>query len=135
MTKPLIGAPGGPIQATQKPIQPANLHADGTLMFYLYDESSLNNQLPVELAYALVQGRESRERNVELTGVQTVIAASLTQPVTTVDLSTLFPNLANEATSEAFERFSQRSSKEQTDWLKENYDQVREGQLGLRDLP
>lgn len=135
MTTPLIGVAGGPIRASQVPNQPVRLREDGTLEFYIYDGSSLNDQLQVELAYALVQGGSSSDRGAELTRVQTVIAASLTQPASTSDVSNLFPGLADETTSEAFDRFSRLSTEEQRGWLKKNFSEVRNGGLSLEDLP
>lgn len=88
----------------------------------------------MELAYALVQGGNSPDGDTELTDVQTVIGASLTQPATTSDVSTIFPGLADEATSEAYNRFSELSIEEQRNWLDKNYGAMRDGDLELQDL-
>lgn len=135
VTQPLVGVPGGPTRATQKPDQPASLRADGTLAFFVYDERSVNYQLPVELAYALVQDKEAHEKGRKLTRVQTVVAATLVQSVSNSDLSTLLPGLPDDATSKALDRFSRLSPEKQRTWLEENYGEVRKGQLSLRDLP
>lgn len=135
LARPLVGIPGGPVQAIQEPNQPASLNADGTLEFFLYDEESLlNDSFSVELAYALVQDERSFEDDEDLTKVQTVIAASIVQSATHSDASALFPRLNDEASLEAFDRFSQYSLEKQRNWLKENYGKVRRGQLSLRDL-
>lgn len=132
---PLAGVPGGPVQATQVPDQPSRLKADGTLEFYIYDESYLGDQFYVELATALVQNTRPNNGGGDLTEAQTVIAAFLVQRATTSDVSTLFPDLSTEEASQAFDSFTALSSEERRAWLEENYGEVREGQVGLKDLP
>lgn len=135
MAQPLVGIRGGPIHAIQKPDQPTTFQADGTIEFYLYDEAFLDSQLKVELAHALVQNKDLREKGVELTKVQSVIAASLVQPVNDDAATDLFPSLVDEDANGAFSRYLHLSPKEQRFWLERNYIKVRAGELNLADLP
>lgn len=135
MTEPLVGIQNGPIRATQKPSQPTDFLDDGTIEFYLYDKQFLDTQLKMELVYALVQGESSREEVGELTEVQSVIAASLLQPVSDESPSNLFPSFADDNTREAFDRYSRLPQKEKRAWLKQNYTKMRAGELDPKDIP
>lgn len=135
VTEPLVGIPGGPVRAEQTPDGSAILESDGTLEFFLYDERSGGDQLAFDLARALVQDEEQYRNNKDLTEVQAVVASWLMQPINDTDNLFVIPGENRQAVTDALERFAKLSSPDKRVWFRENYAQMRAGQLTSKDIP
>jgi len=91
--------------------------------------------LATDLAYALVQDQRSYESNKDLTRIQTIVAGSLVRSTGEFEPLVPFPGLISDADIQASARFSRLPIEKQRSWLRENYAQLRPGQLDFGDLP
>ncbi len=130
---PLLGIPGGPVQAEQAPHSGTELKPDGTLSFFLHDATLSGDQLAEDVALGLVRDDATVAL---LTDAQAVVGGWLLQR-TDRDPGYLIA-LAGEENRElsaAVNRFGKLSPKERRDWLRQNYAGLRTGKVTLKDLP
>lgn len=131
VSEPFVGLPGGPEKAEQVATVNTTLQ-EGTVEFFLYDETSLGN-LAEDVAASLVDGKDTRSNRA-----QAAIMAWALKKAGYEHRQALWliqDHSSIKAAENAMGRFEELGETRQRKWLQKNYQKLRQGNIKLEDLP
>lgn len=139
IAEPLVGLPGGPQRAEQRP-RYTTLLPDGTIRFYLHDVSNTGDYLAWTTASALVGENGLCTEHPPFAGgsppagytARNAIGAWLMQEA---GMNPDFFVGGYPEIREALDRFSNLDAGDQRSWLEEHYDDLRNCKLGAEAMP
>ena len=140
VSDPLVGVDGGPERAEQTPAADTGLASDGTLSFYVYDATSMGDELASSVTLSLVFDPSAEQDGTKPTppgAAQSAIGGWLLEQAGRK--SSVADNWATggdtQQVTQARERFDALSEGKRAAWFDANFRKLRAGEIAAEDIP
>ena len=140
VASPMVGVDGGPERAEQTPSAGTGLTPDGTLSFYIYDATSMGNELASSVTLSLVFDPGAKQGGAGPTSpdaAQSAIGGWLLEQAGRE--AGVADNWAvgsgTQHVARARNRFDALPVRERTAWLNTNYRRLRAGEVAVEEIP